>query len=169
MRAGRRPLAAPAQRLAPVGCRRGRPRRTPPSSEAPPRRPPSSPAPGRWASSRHPQHVAWDECATQRRFDKLLVKAASGCHDGFMRSLCARGFGVLLVSILVVVLGGCVGGGHALGTPGSQPIPVGQSTQSIDSGGVSRTFHLYRPQGLPDAAPLVVMLHGGFGNGAQAE
>jgi poly(3-hydroxybutyrate) depolymerase len=77
--------------------------------------------------------------------------------------------GVCLASTLVVMLGGCVGGGHALGTPGSQPIPVGQSTQSIDSGGVSRTFHLYRPQGLPDAAPLVVMLHGGFGNGAQAE
>ncbi|OBA72120.1 polyhydroxybutyrate depolymerase [Mycobacterium sp. 1554424.7] len=86
-----------------------------------------------------------------------------------MRSLCARGCGVCLASILVVVLGGCVGGGHALGTPGSQQVPVGPSTQTIESGGVSRTFHLYRPQRLPDAAPLVVMLHGGFGNGAQAE
>lgn len=36
-------------------------------------------------------------------------------------------------------------------------------------GGVGRTFHLYRPQGLTDAVPLVVMMHGGFGNGAQAE
>ena len=48
-------------------------------------------------------------------------------------------------------------------------IPVGQSTQTIDVGGVSRTFHVYRPPGLSDGAPLVVMLHGGFGTGAQAE
>ena len=68
-----------------------------------------------------------------------------------------------------MVLGGCLGDGHALGTPGSQSIPVGQSTQTIDVGGVSRTFHLYRPAGLSDGAPLVVMLHGGFGTGAQAE
>jgi polyhydroxybutyrate depolymerase len=86
-----------------------------------------------------------------------------------MRSRFARAVGVGLVAVLAVVLGGCFGGGHASGTPGSQAIPVGQSTQTIESGGVSRTFHLYRPQGLPDAAPLVVMLHGGFGNGAQAE
>ena len=33
----------------------------------------------------------------------------------------------------------------------------------------SRTFHLYRPPGLSDSAPLVVMMHGGFGTGAQAE
>jgi polyhydroxybutyrate depolymerase len=74
-----------------------------------------------------------------------------------------------LLAVLVVVLGGCVGGGHALGTPGAQAIPVGQSTQSIEVGGVSRTFHLYRPQSVGDGAPLVVMLHGGFGTGAQAE
>jgi polyhydroxybutyrate depolymerase len=74
-----------------------------------------------------------------------------------------------LLPVLVVMLAGCVGGGQALGTPGSQQIPVGQSTQSIDSGAASRTFHLYRPQGLTGAVPLVVMLHGGFGNGAQAE
>jgi polyhydroxybutyrate depolymerase len=67
------------------------------------------------------------------------------------------------------MLGGCAGGGHTLGTPGSPSIPVGESTQTIESGGVSRTFNLYRPQGLPDAVPLVVMLHGGSGNGAQAE
>ncbi len=86
-----------------------------------------------------------------------------------MRSPGARVFGLCLVSVLAVVLGGCAGGGYALGSPGSQSIPVGSSTQTIDSGGVGRTFHLYRPPGLPDAAPLVVMLHGGFGNGAQAE
>jgi len=74
-----------------------------------------------------------------------------------------------LLPALVVVLGGCLGGGHALGMPGAQSIPVGQSTQTIEAGGAGRTFHLYRPQGLNGAAPLVVMLHGGFGTGAQAE
>src|ERR1700761_5817828 len=86
-----------------------------------------------------------------------------------MRSRCLRALVVCLLGALVVVLGGCSGGGHALGIPGAQSIPVGQSTQSIDVGGVSRTFHLYRPPGLGDGAPLVVMLHGGFGTGAQAE
>ncbi len=86
-----------------------------------------------------------------------------------MRSPWFRVFGVCLVSVLAVALGGCLGGGHASGTPGSQSIPVGQSTQTIEAGGVSRTFHLYRPPGLDDAVPLVVMLHGGFGNGEQAE
>jgi polyhydroxybutyrate depolymerase len=77
--------------------------------------------------------------------------------------------GACLVPVLAVGLGGCLGGGHASGTPGSQSIPVGQSTQSIQSGGVTRTFHLYRPHGLADGVPLVVMLHGGFGTGEQAE
>ncbi|OCB25633.1 polyhydroxybutyrate depolymerase [Mycobacterium malmoense] len=84
-----------------------------------------------------------------------------------MRSPRARAVRACLAAVLVVAVGGCLG--HALGTPGAQSIPVGQSTQSIESGGVNRTFHLYRPQGLTDAAPLVVMLHGGFGTGQQAE
>ncbi|WP_025737314.1 alpha/beta hydrolase family esterase [Mycobacterium genavense] len=86
-----------------------------------------------------------------------------------MRSGCFRTLSVCVLATLVVGLAGCAGGGHALGTPGAASIPVGQSTQSIEAGGVSRTFHLYRPQGLTDAVPLVVMLHGGFGTGAQAE
>jgi polyhydroxybutyrate depolymerase len=109
------------------------------------------------------------ECAIRVEIDKLLVKYRGDCHDGLMRSGCIRTLSVCLLGILVVVLSGCLGGGHALGTPGSQSIPVGQTTQTIESGGASRTFHLYRPQGLTDAVPLVVMLHGGFGNGAQAE
>lgn len=86
-----------------------------------------------------------------------------------MRSRVRRLLAGCLVPALTVALGGSVGGAHAPGTPGSQPIPVGQSTQTIESGVVGRTFHLYRPPGLADPAPLVVMLHGGFGNGAQAE
>ena len=108
------------------------------------------------------------QCATSTNIDKLLVKCRYGCHDGAMRSGYFRALVVCLLAALVVVLGGCFGGGDALGTPGAS-IPVGQSTQTIDVAGVSRTFQLYRPPGLRDGAPLVVMLHGGFGTGAQAE
>ncbi len=56
------------------------------------------------------------------------------------------------------------------GSPSAGPVvPVGRSAQSIVAGGITRTFHLYRPAGLTSAAPLVVMLHGGFGGGTQAE
>lgn len=44
-------------------------------------------------------------------------------------------------------------------------------TLHLLSGGLDRTYHLYRPSSLPQGAraPLVVMLHGGYGTGAQAE
>jgi len=40
---------------------------------------------------------------------------------------------------------------------------------SLVVGGRTRTYHVYRPASLPARAPLVVMLHGGFGTGKQAE
>jgi polyhydroxybutyrate depolymerase len=86
-----------------------------------------------------------------------------------MRSRRGRALGACFLPVLVAVLGGCFFDGDAAGAPGSQSIPVGQSTQTIETGGMARSFHLYRPQGLADAAPLVVMLHGGFGTGEQAE
>lgn len=50
-------------------------------------------------------------------------------------------------------------------------IPVGRSDATITVDGRARTYHVYRPAGgLPAAgAPLVVMLHGGFGSGSEAE
>lgn len=44
-------------------------------------------------------------------------------------------------------------------------------TLHLLSGGIDRTYHLYRPSSIPQTqkAPLVVMLHGGYGTGAQAE
>src|ERR1700744_287073 len=86
-----------------------------------------------------------------------------------MGSGSVRVLSVCLLGALAVLLGGCFCGGHASGTPGAQSIPVGQSTQKLDSNGITRTFHLYRPRGLTGPAPLVVMLHGGFGTGEQAE
>ncbi|AKK27568.1 PHB depolymerase family esterase [Mycobacterium sp. EPa45] len=69
---------------------------------------------------------------------------------------------MLAIGAVVLVAGGCLGGAQATGTPG-------QSTQSLSVGGATRSFHIYRPDGLSGAAPLVVMLHGGYGDGAQAE
>jgi polyhydroxybutyrate depolymerase len=102
------------------------------------------------------------------RLTSYLSNTRHAATMGFMRSGCVRVLSVCLLGVLVVLVGGCFGDGHALGTP-DQGIPVGQSTQTIQAGGVSRTFHVYRPQGLNGAAPLVVMLHGGFGTGDQAE
>jgi polyhydroxybutyrate depolymerase len=44
-------------------------------------------------------------------------------------------------------------------------------TLHLQSGGLDRTYRVYRPASIPQTqhAPLVVMLHGGFGSGAQAE
>jgi polyhydroxybutyrate depolymerase len=41
--------------------------------------------------------------------------------------------------------------------------------EAISVGGLTRTYRLHRSTGIEGAAPLVVMLHGGFGSGQQAE
>jgi len=66
----------------------------------------------------------------------------------------------LLVAVLLLDAG-CRAAGD--------PVPVGQSSQTITVDGRARTFHVYRPATLPARAPLVLMLHGGFGSGTQAE
>lgn len=45
----------------------------------------------------------------------------------------------------------------------------GTSVHTITVGGRDRVYRLYQPAGLPASAPLVVMLHGGFGSAEQAE
>lgn len=68
---------------------------------------------------------------------------------------------------VAVLLAGC----HS--APASRAVTqlaVGSSDHSLSSGGMRRTFRVYRPAGLPNAAvPLVVMLHGALGSGSQAE
>ncbi|MGB6207174.1 alpha/beta hydrolase family esterase [Mycobacterium sp.] len=66
---------------------------------------------------------------------------------------------------VVLVVAGCFGRDAAK----PSGFVDGTSVHTISVGGHDRTYRLYKPKGLPASAPLVVMLHGGFGNGAQAE
>lgn len=71
---------------------------------------------------------------------------------------------VALLGVLLLV-SACAASGSAARTP----FTPGSSVHTIAFGGVDRVYRLYIPTGVPPAAPLVVMLHGGFGSAAQAE
>jgi polyhydroxybutyrate depolymerase len=101
-----------------------------------------------------------------------------------MSSVTARRCGAVLtclVALAGLLLAGCRssgGGGQpasegtataAVATPSAPAIPLGRSTVTMTVGDTQRVVHLYRPTGLAASAPLVVMLHGGYGNGVQAE
>jgi polyhydroxybutyrate depolymerase len=47
--------------------------------------------------------------------------------------------------------------------------PDGTSLHTMTFGGLDRSYRVYKPAGLAATAPLVVMLHGGYGDGEQAE
>jgi polyhydroxybutyrate depolymerase len=64
-----------------------------------------------------------------------------------------------------LVLAGCAG--RDTGKPSA--FVEGTSVHRLSVGGHDRTYRLHKPTGLPASAPLVVMLHGGFGTDAQAE
>jgi polyhydroxybutyrate depolymerase len=80
---------------------------------------------------------------------------------------------VLALVGLLAGVAGCQPGRASPGDPGTNgtgaAVPVGASSQTIAVDGRQRTFHVYRPAGLSGPAPLVVMLHGGFGSATQAE
>jgi polyhydroxybutyrate depolymerase len=66
---------------------------------------------------------------------------------------------------VLIVLAGC-------GVPGSaapQSAIEGSTLHTINLGGLARSYRLYIPVGLASPAPLVVMMHGGFGSAQQAE
>jgi polyhydroxybutyrate depolymerase len=50
------------------------------------------------------------------------------------------------------------------------PAPAPETVErTVNVDGVTRTYRIHEPAGLADHAPLVVVLHGGGGNGAQVE
>jgi polyhydroxybutyrate depolymerase len=69
----------------------------------------------------------------------------------------------LLVALLVVA--GCA----PRVTAAPQDFPAGSTLHTINFGGLQRSYRLYVPVGVPQPAPLVVMMHGGFGSAVQAE
>jgi polyhydroxybutyrate depolymerase len=85
-----------------------------------------------------------------------------------MASRCVRVLNVCLLTAMLMLTESVFGGAHARGWPGFT-IPDGRSIQILNWGNLLRVYRVYRPRGLTGAAPLVVMLHGGFGDGAQAE
>jgi polyhydroxybutyrate depolymerase len=86
----------------------------------------------------------------------------------------------VVATVVLAGLSGCWAARGAGGSAGTAPgnggtIAAGTSTQAITVDGRDRTFDLYVPGAVASRgrvsapAPLVVMLHGGFGTGSQAE
>lgn len=76
--------------------------------------------------------------------------------------------------VLTFLLTACGSSGVAstsASRPGAPSFATGSSAHTLEVGGVERSYIVYRPAALPASrpAPLVVMLHGGFGSAAQAE
>jgi polyhydroxybutyrate depolymerase len=72
---------------------------------------------------------------------------------------------LVVLSSVVLTLVACAG--PRLAAP--QTFTTGSTEHSRPFGGVDRSYRVYVPAGLPAAAPLVVMLHGGLGTAEQAE
>ncbi|MEP6843168.1 MAG: PHB depolymerase family esterase [Pseudolysinimonas sp.] len=82
---------------------------------------------------------------------------------------------LITAAVALATLSGCgalgsspAGSGPA-STSSAGAIPVGSSSHTIEVDGQSRTYLVYRPTGIPNPSPLVMMLHGGFGSASQAE
>ena len=73
---------------------------------------------------------------------------------------------IRLIALLgmVLALSGCARAHHT-----ETPLPVGTTVHSMAFGGLERSYRVHIPAGLTAPAPLVVMLHGAFGDGQQAE
>jgi polyhydroxybutyrate depolymerase len=100
------------------------------------------------------------------RFGRTLLPLALGASLSLLLAACGPGQQFPPGS------GDPGGSGSPSASPASSvgaKIPVGRSTQTMALGGVQRTVQLYRPKGLTGTVPLVVMLHGGYGSGTQAE
>jgi polyhydroxybutyrate depolymerase len=75
-----------------------------------------------------------------------------------------------MLARLTAVLGALLALSGCSGAHRSAPPPrVGTTVNTMAFGGLDRSYRLHTPAGLGAAAPLVVMLHGAFGDGEQAE
>ena len=74
----------------------------------------------------------------------------------------ARICALLAVFLLIA---GCAPRGSAA----PQGFTAGSTLHTISFGGLDRSYRVYVPAGVAQPAPLVVMMHGGFGNAQQAE
>lgn len=69
-----------------------------------------------------------------------------------------------LLAVLLLVAG-CAPRGSAA----PQGFTAGSTLHTISFGGLDRSYRVYVPAGVVQPAPLVVMMHGGFGSAQQAE
>ncbi len=94
-----------------------------------------------------------------------------------MKRMLRHTVAMLGAAVLLLGVSGCGALGANTGTPASPAtsssaaiaIPVGSSTRTLQVDSQSRSYLVYRPAQLPAESPLVMMLHGGFGSGSQAE
>ncbi|MGV1007979.1 MAG: alpha/beta hydrolase family esterase [Dermatophilaceae bacterium] len=97
---------------------------------------------------------------------------------GFARP--ARRLAALLVSLAALLaVAGCMAvpdaqpGSSAptsvLTTPVGLTLAPGSTEHAVDLDGRTRTYRVYRPEGITSDAPLVVMMHGGLGTARDAE
>ncbi|MCP9275342.1 alpha/beta hydrolase family esterase [Mycolicibacterium arenosum] len=66
----------------------------------------------------------------------------------------------LILAVVLVLAGACAPG---------RAVADGSSRHTLAIAGLERDYRLYTPVGVQAPAPLVVMLHGGFGSAEQAE
>ena len=93
-----------------------------------------------------------------------MVRAATAADSPGAYCVAVTARIVALLGVLAVAAGCTVPGSAA-----PQGFTAGSSLHTMSFAGRDRTYRVYVPDGVSAPAPLVVMLHGGFGSAQQAE